>query len=325
MYKNTTIGKKCRCLLSNYTANDRSDILDGLLQKPKRIPSRFFYDQRGSALFDRICHLSEYYVTRTEASILDDIAPMMRNMLADVDCVVELGSGTSKKTKLILDALDKKQARYIPIDVSQIIVDVARSLCQRYENLHVTGIVDTYEAGLEHVKSMNTGKKLIMFLGSSIGNFEKKDASEFLSTIHSSMEIGDLLLIGIDLVKQKSILEKAYNDSLGITAEFNLNMLRRINAELGGQFTLDDFEHMAVYNEKERRIEMYLKSKRSHNVSIGDKIISFEKGELVCTEYSHKYSERDFAKMLRKVGFGTKNIWTDENQYFAVILAEARK
>jgi L-histidine Nalpha-methyltransferase len=324
MYKNATIGKKCRCLLSSYTT-DESDMLAGLFQKPKHIPSRFFYDQRGSALFDRICNLSEYYVTRTETDILESIAPLLRSMLADVDCIVELGSGMSKKTRLVLDALGKRPARYIPIDVSQTIMDVARDLCQRYNNLSVTGIVDTYEAGLEHVKSMNVGKKLVLFLGSSIGNFEKKDATKFLSTIRSSMEKGDVLLIGIDLVKQKSTIEKAYNDSLGITAEFNLNMLRRINAELAGQFILDDFEHVAVYNQKKRRIEMYLKSKRDHNVTIGDKTVSFEKDELVCTEYSHKYSKHDFTKMLHKAKYKTKNIWTDENQYFAVILAEAGK
>jgi L-histidine N-alpha-methyltransferase len=324
MYKNATIGKKCKCLLSSYTTNE-SDIITGLFKKPKHIPSRFFYDQRGSALFDRICQLSEYYVTRTETCILERVVPLMRNMLADVDCIVELGSGMSKKTRLILDALGKRPARYIPIDVSQTIMDVARNLCQRYDNLSVTGIVDTYEAGLEHVKNMNVGKKLVLFLGSSIGNFEKKDATKFLSAIRLSMENKDMLLIGIDLVKQKSTLEKAYNDSLGITAEFNLNMLRRINAELGGQFILDDFEHVAVYNQKKRRIEMYLKSKRNHDVSIGDKIVSFGKGELVCTEYSHKYSKHDFAKMLHKAKFKTKNIWTDENQYFAVILAEAEK
>lgn len=325
-YKKTTISKKCKCLLSTVSSSDdyAQEVHEGLSRTPKSISSRFFYDQRGSMLFERICDLPEYYVTRSEISILEGIGPQMQDVLRQTDSVVELGSGSSTKTRLVLDLFDPaKSVRYIPIDVSHVILDVARDLCEKYGNLHVTGIVDTYESGLRHVKNMDVGKKLVIFLGSSIGNFGKEDARQFLAGVFSSMNGGDHLLIGIDLVKDRSVLERAYNDSANVTGQFNMNILRRINDELGGKFVLENFEHVAIYDEEHQRIEMYLRSLKAHKVKI-EKLgmtVRFEEGETIHTEYSHKYNVPDFEAMLQDIGYGIKNVWKDENGYFALVLA----
>lgn len=325
-YEKTMISKKCKCLLSTTSSPDEyaQEIYEGLSGAKKSIPSKFFYDQRGSMLFERICELPEYYLTRTETMILGQAGPLLGRILQDTDCVVELGSGASTKTRLVLDLFGPdRNARYIPIDVSQVIVDVARDLCDAYKNLQVTGIVDTYESGLRHVKALDVGRKMVMFLGSSIGNFEMEEGRRFLADVLSSMNPGDRLLIGVDLVKDRAVLESAYNDAACVTGQFNLNVLRRINEELGGRFMLENFEHLAVYDGQNRRIEMYLKSLKAQSVRI-EKLgmtVSLGEGELIHTEYSHKYVAAEFEYMLDSLGFDVEHTWKDGNDYYALMLA----
>ena len=218
----------------------------------KSINPKFFYDKKGSDLFETICSLPEYYPTRTEISILKKLSNELSLYIDKNFRLVELGSGASVKTRLILDIFTKLQdvVEYFPIDISDILAESSEQLLQDYDNLRITGIIDTYEGGLEFLKTYDDKKNLIIFLGSSFGNFSPSTGYTFLKKINSTMKQGDLFLIGLDLVKNKKILESAYNDSDGITAKFNLNVLSRINNELDGDFNLQQFKHHSVYNEE---------------------------------------------------------------------------
>jgi len=205
-----------------------------LNQKQKSIPPKFFYDKKGSKLFEEICKLPEYYPTRTEISILTQLYDKLPSHLNGDFRLVELGSGSSKKTRILISIIKRlqKHIEYFPIDISKILKDSSKILLDDYENLHMTGIIDNYESGLEFIKNYDNKKNLIAFLGSSFGNFDYEYGLKFLQKINYSMKNNDLLLIGLDLVKDKTVLERAYNDSRGITAKFNLNVLSRINSEL---------------------------------------------------------------------------------------------
>jgi dimethylhistidine N-methyltransferase len=236
---------------------------------------------------------------------------------------VELGSGTSTKTRLILDVFKKFQKiEYFPIDISEILAESSEVLQSEYENLHITGIIDTYEGGLEFLKNYDTKKNLIIFLGSSYGNFAPDDGVQFLKKINSTMKPGDLFLIGLDLVKDSSILESAYNDSAGVTATFNLNVLSRINDELDADFDLDTFTHYSVYNEKSQRIEMYLKSLVNQSIVISKSgtTISLRKDELIHTEYSHKFKLSQINSLFEDAGFVVNHTWCDEKKHFSLTL-----
>ncbi|MBI1662645.1 MAG: L-histidine N(alpha)-methyltransferase, partial [Nitrosopumilus sp.] len=220
----------------------------------KFIHPKFFYDKKGSELFEKICSVLEYYPTRTEISILQKLQSELSSFLDENFRLVELGSGSSVKTRLILDLLNaQKTIEYVPIDISEILAESSEELLNDYKNLTITGIIDTYEGGLEFLKTYDDKKNLIVFLGSSFGNFSPIDGYKFLEKVYSTMKPGDLFLIGLDLVKDKTILESAYNDSKGITAKFNLNVLSRINDELDADFNLKNFSHYAIYNEKDQR------------------------------------------------------------------------
>jgi L-histidine Nalpha-methyltransferase len=300
------------------------EISYSLSQKEKFIHPKFFYDSKGSNLFEKICDLPEYYLTRTEIEILGSIKSELSKYLAGDFILVELGSGSSIKTRNLLEVLTAKQndVEYYPIDISNILKDSSINLHDEYENLKITGIIDQYETGLEFIRQLDHTGKLVAFLGSSLGNFDPKNGIEFLGKIHSSMRTGDLFLLGIDLEKDTKILEDAYNDSKGITANFNLNLLSRINRELEATFDSDKFEHLAIFNKKQKRIEMYLKSKINHEVFVSkiNLFLRFKKGELIHTEYSYKYTIPQIKKMAQKTGFRPVKIWTDKKNYFAVVL-----
>jgi dimethylhistidine N-methyltransferase len=275
-------------------------------------------------LFEKICSLPEYYPTRTEISILRKLQPELSSYIDKNFRLVELGSGTSVKTRLILDILTQLQEtiEYFPIDISEILTESSEELLKNYDGLHITGIIDTYEGGLEFLKNFDDKKNLIIFLGSSFGNFSPNDGFEFLQKIHSTMKSGDLFLIGLDLVKDKPILESAYDDSQGVTAKFNLNILSRINAELDADFNLKNFSHHAIYNEEKQRIEMYLKSlvNQSVIVSKSDLLLNLEKDELIHTEHSHKYQLSQIHELLDSVGFEIKHTWLDDDKHFSLTL-----
>lgn len=326
-YKKYQLNSKLEYFKKHYTKIEKSfadEISFSLSQQSKFINPKFFYDKKGSELFDKICNLPEYYPTRTEINILQNLKNELPQYLHDYFRLVELGSGSSVKTRLILDMLNQIQDKieYFPIDVSEILTESSSLLQQDFKELFITGIIDTYESGLEFLKNHDDKKNLIVFLGSSFGNFTISDGKEFLKKIHSTMKDDDLFLIGLDLVKDKTILENAYDDSQGITAQFNLNVLSRINDELDGDFNLNNFSHYAIYNENDQRIEMYLKSLIEQSVTISKANISFmlKKNELIHTEHSHKYTLPQIRELMHQTGFTIKNIWSDENNYFALTL-----
>ncbi|MBT8173450.1 MAG: L-histidine N(alpha)-methyltransferase [Nitrosopumilus sp.] len=300
------------------------EISFSLNRSGKFISPKFFYDKKGSDLFEKICTLPEYYPTRTEIMILNKLKDELPSFLDKTFRVVELGSGASVKTRIILDIFSKLcgDVEYFPIDISEILAESSEELLKDYENLHITGIIDTYEGGLEFLKNYDEKKNLILFLGSSFGNFPPKDGHEFLQKINSTMKKGDLFLIGLDLVKDKNILESAYDDSKGITAEFNLNVLSRINDELDADFNLNNFSHHSLYNETDQRIEMYLKSLVDQSVVISKSnlLLNLEKDELIHTEYSHKFRLSQIQKLLDDVGFEIKHTWLDDKSHFSLTL-----
>ncbi len=309
---------------SNIEKSFAEEIAFSLNENSKFISPKFFYDKKGSNLFESICSVPEYYPTRTEISILKKLEHDLPPYLNENVRLVELGSGASVKTRLILDVFTKLHANteYFPIDISEILTESSEQLLKDYPTLNITGIIDTYEGGLEFLQNYDDKQNLIIFLGSSFGNFSPEDGKIFLKKIFSTMKQGDLFLIGLDLVKDKKILESAYDDSQGITAKFNLNVLSRINDELDADFIISNFSHYSVYNENDQRIEMNLKSLTSQSIIIKKSNLSLnlDEGELIHTEYSHKYNPSQIKTLLCDIGFEIKNMWLDDKKYFSLTL-----
>ncbi len=300
------------------------EISFSLNRDSKYISPKFFYDKKGSDLFEKICSLPEYYPTRTEISILKKLWSELPPFIDDTFRLVELGSGASVKTRLILDVFTnlQKTTEYFPIDISEILAESSEKLLEDYDSLHITGIIDTYQGGLEFLKNYDDKKNLIIFLGSSFGNFSPSDGKNFLQKINSTMKSGDLFLIGLDLVKDSKILESAYNDAQGITAQFNLNVLSRINDELDADFDLNNFSHYSIYNKEDQRIEMYLKSLVNQSVIISKSnlLLGLKKDELIHTEHSHKFTLDQIQKLLTSTGFKINHTWLDEKTHFSLTL-----
>ena len=235
-----------------------------------------------------------------------------------------MGSGSSQKTRILISILERlhKQIEYFPIDISNILKESSAVLLDNYENLRVTGIIDNYESGLEFIKNYDDKKNLIAFLGSSFGNFEYKHGLEFLHKINSSMNNDDLFLIGLDLVKDKAVLERAYDDPQGVTARFNLNVLSRINSELDGDFNIDKFAHHSFYNENQNRIEIYIRSLENQIVNIpkAEMVLQIKRGELIHTENSHKYTIPKIKEIFSSTGFRIRDMWFDKKQHFCLAL-----
>lgn len=300
------------------------DVLEGLSRPQKRLPSKLFYDAYGSQLFDQITELEEYYPTRTEMGI------MQRNLDEIVDCLgsgcllVEYGSGSSLKTRILLEHA-RDLAGYVPIDISdEHLAATAESLSFDYPHIPIYPIHADYN---EDVTLPTLSKKpshiVVFFPGSTIGNFTPDEAHHFLQRIHDMCGSKGGLLIGVDLQKDTSVLERAYNDAHGVTAEFNLNMLRRINREMNGTFDLARFRHYAFYNLVKGRIEMHLVSMEDHQVCVAGVVIPFRSGETICTEYSYKYTLPAFAALATDAGFDVRRVWTDDHRYFSVQYLEA--
>lgn len=301
------------------------EVRSGLLSKPKRLPPTLFYDAAGSALFERITELPEYYPTRTERSILERHSDdMLQHAGAGLE-LVELGSGSSTKTHLLLQALLHRQPQgiYAPIDVSASALDQAKAaLAATFPQLEVRPIHADYLEGLATVARDGT-RHLVLFLGSTIGNFDPGDATAFLRSVREALRPGDALLIGMDLAKAPSILLPAYDDGLGITARFNLNVLARLNREWGADFRLETFRHVALWNELESRIEMHLESQAPQTVPL-DALgleISLEAGERIHTENSYKFRPGRGEAILQDAGWRLERTWTDDQCWFALHLA----
>ncbi|MEP7146303.1 MAG: L-histidine N(alpha)-methyltransferase, partial [bacterium] len=282
------------------------DVKIGLTSERKFLLPKYFYDSAGSELFEQICSTEEYYPTRTEISILKNLSDDISERNSDKNLIVELGSGSSVKTDHILSSFCRKRdyLRYVPIDVSDILIDSSKVLVEKYKNLFITGIISFYEEGLEFIVSRDNSPKLIFFLGSSIGNFTEAEAIEFMKMLKDHMSNEDRLLIGFDMVKERKILVDAYNDSQGFTSLFNMNILERINNELDGRFDVSKFEHRGVFNEERSRMEMHLLAKENMEVEI-KKVnlkINFVKGEKIHTENSYKFTYDMINKLAEKSG-----------------------
>jgi len=297
----------------------RDEVIGGLRRRPKKLPAKFLYDRRGSELFDRICGLREYYPTRTETGILARCADQIA-ALCGPDCLlIELGSGSSTKTRLLLDRM-REPAAYVPVDIARDqLHDAANALSAGYPGLEIIPVCADYTDGIRLPSPSREGRKTVMFFpGSTIGNFEPYEALVFLRQFAAAGRSGDALIIGVDLRKPRAILERAYNDGEGVTAEFNLNVLRRINREFDAHFDLERFAHRAVYNERAGRIEMHLVSRIEQTVAAGGVELSFRAGEWITTEHSYKYTLDGFQILARAAGFKVRRIWTDHRRWFSV-------
>jgi dimethylhistidine N-methyltransferase len=301
------------------------DVDRGLSSVPKYLPCIYFYDYQGSVLFEKICDLPEYYLTGAEASILRAYSEEITSHLPPGSALVELGSGSCVKTEYLIEELLVRYGKvtYSPIDISRkMLKESARSLIERYEDLEVISVAAEYREGIRQIEMRMDRPKLILWLGSSIGNFEPDEAVVFLKSIVELLAPEDLFLIGFDLDKEKSILEHAYNDDAGVTARFNLNLLARINRQLEGEFDLDLFRHEAVYNQEKSRVEMFLVSLRDQEVSIADcgRRYAFKKGERIHTENSHKFSLKAIESISRRAGMRIVKQWLDDMEYFCLTL-----
>ncbi|MEM9801821.1 MAG: L-histidine N(alpha)-methyltransferase [Planctomycetota bacterium] len=302
-----------------------TDVARSLSRNPKRIDCRWLYDARGSEIFDAICELDDYYPTRAEAEILGARSDDIVDLVHDDAVFVELGSGSSIKTRRLLDAFfrERDTLEYVPIDISRAALESsARDLLDDYDDLEVTGIVGEYERGFEWMEERKDREKLIVWLGSTIGNFDREAAKAFLSRLRRHMTDRDRLLIGVDLRKDRDVLERAYDDSEGVTADFTLNVLERMNRELGGHFDVDGFEHNAVYQEDEGRVVLSLESKRDQTVRVDDVDLdlTFAEGERIHVEDSYKYSFEEIDDLARSSGFEVAERWLDGESRFSVNL-----
>ena len=310
---------KTRAARSSETQAFLEEALDGLRQAQKTLPCKYFYDRRGSELFDQICELPEYYPTRTEAGIMADNVAEMAALFGPDCLLIEYGSGSSTKTRILLDHLPHL-AGYVPMDISrEHLYRTADGLAAVYPALDILPLCADYTAEFalpEQRRAVQS--RAVYFPGSTIGNFHRDEAAVFLKRIADVCGPGGGLLIGVDLRKSPRVLEPAYDDAQGVTAAFNLNLLHRLNVELDGDFDLDGFAHLAVYNEQIGRIEMHLRSLAVQLAHLGGEEVWFGKGETIWTECSYKYSLPEFADLAASAGFAVQKVWTDPAENFSI-------
>ncbi len=296
----------------------RAAVVEGLSQPQKRISSKYFYDERGSKLFEQITELPEYYPTRTETALLRAHAKEFAELIGPNASLVEFGSGSSTKVRILLDALEDPSA-YVPIDISRDhLIESAKGLADAYPDLMVVPVAADYTQPLELPEIPNEVVRIGFFPGSTIGNFSYAEAVNFLRTAATELGTDNGLLIGVDLKKDAAILHAAYNDAAGVTAEFNLNMLRHINDELGADFDLDSFAHEARWQADEGRIEMHLVSKCEQTVRVDGHTFEFDEAESIHTEDSHKYTIDEFHALAAEAGWRAYRHWTDDDNLFSI-------
>jgi L-histidine Nalpha-methyltransferase len=296
------------------------DVLEGLHSIPKHLPAKYFYDAAGSRLFERITDLPEYYPTRSEIRILRRHAADIANMIPSGAALVEFGSGSSKKARILLKAAAPKLSAYVPVDIcGEMIEQEAAELRPDFPHLKVLPVTADICKPFEMPREAKDAPARIGFFpGSTIGNFEPHEAAAFLRNAANILGRGATLIIGVDLIKPADVLNAAYNDAEGVTAQFNLNLLTRINRELGGTFRLDSFEHHAFYNRERHRVEMHLASLKRQKVKVAGDTIDFRIGETIHTENSYKYSIESLSALARGVGWLPTGVWTDSRKYFSI-------
>ncbi len=315
--------------LLDTSAIEKDDVIEaiaGLKSTPKSIPPRYFYDRLGSQLFEQICQLPEYYPTRTEASILKQYASEIVSLTEAVE-LVELGSGSSTKTRFILDAYKQsdRPLYYTPVDVSDSILKLsAKDLLLEYPLLKIQGKVATYSQALEQLSSYSLGRRTIIFLGSSIGNFNSHQCDRFITQLTKALNPGDYFLLGIDLQKSSDILNAAYNDASGTTAAFNLNILQHLNNRFEGNFDLNLFRHQAIYNIALHQIEMYLISLQAQSLRLNklDLTVDLKPGEAILTEISRKFNLTQMKQYLGDRNLNLIQTYTDPQQWFGLLLCQ---
>ena len=294
------------------------DVIAGLGARPKHLPPKYFYDEAGSLLFEAITELPEYYPTRCELSILREHAGEIARLLPERAALVEFGSGSSRKARILLDAAPAVAA-YVPVDISSaLLATEAARLRGDYPRLAVLPVSADFSQPFRLPQSLAGLSRVGFFPGSTIGNFEQHQASAFLHHAADILGEGAMLIVGVDLVKDAKVLNAAYNDAAGVTAKFNLNLLVRINRELAADFDLAGFCHQAFYNSERRRIEMHLASRRRQQVSVCGRMIEFRTGETIHTESSYKYTIESFGALARGSGWTPLTAWTDSQGYFSV-------
>jgi dimethylhistidine N-methyltransferase len=294
-------------------------IVDGLRLPEKMISPKYFYDERGSQLFDQITHLPEYYPTETELGIMSDNMDEIAGVVGSEASLIEFGSGSGRKTRILLENLDELAA-YVPVDISEDhLLASARKRQDEFPHIEVLPVVADFTHPFDlPTPAVMPRRNIVYFPGSTIGNFTHDEAIELLAVMHAEAREHGAVLIGVDLQKDPQIIERAYNDSAGVTAEFNLNMLRHLNREFGADFKLEAFSHSAEYNREEGRVELRLVSSETQEITIGDEEILIEKDEAIVTEYSHKYTLDGFAAMAERAGLQIDRVWTDADQLFSV-------
>lgn len=298
---------------------EMQELVAGLSEDQKTISPKYFYDERGSQLFDKITELPEYYLTDAELDIMRMYVDEMADLIGKTASLIEFGSGSSLKTRILLQNLDELAA-YVPVDISeQHLYASAQQLRGEFPGIDIRPVVaDFTKTFTLPTPTIMPVKNVVYFPGSTIGNFEHDVAMDLLRVMHEEAGEHGALLIGVDLQKDPDIIDRAYNDEAGVTAEFNLNMLRHLNNEFGANFDLDSFEHSAVYDEDEGRVVIELISQADQTFELADREFELADGEAILTEYSHKYTLRGFAEMAAEAGFTVEKVWTDPEQLFSV-------
>jgi len=295
-----------------------NDVIQGLSSSQKSLPCKYFYDEAGSNLFEAICDLDEYYITRTELKLIEKIKFELADMIGSNAAIIEPGAGAGIKIQTLLSALNSP-ALYVPTDISaDFLFYSAQKIQQQFPDLEVMPIQGDFNQPFEWVGKKELTNRVMFFPGSTIGNFTPSQAMAFLTNQAKLVGKDGAIIIGFDLVKPIERLEAAYNDNKGVTAEFNKNLLSRINNELGGDFDLNQFEHQAIFNVQQSRIEMHLKSKTNQSVSINQQSFNFSKNESIHTENSYKYSQQDFVLLALKAGLKSEKHWVDENNLISI-------
>jgi L-histidine N-alpha-methyltransferase len=299
--------------------SDELDILAGLNREPKQISPKYFYDEAGSLLFEEICEQPEYYPTRTELDVLNRNITELADLVGPKASIIEFGSGSSLKTRLLLRHL-REPAAYVPVDISrEQLANSAASLSSDFPAIEVLPVCADFTRPFDLPSPrVDPLRNLVFFPGSTIGNFEKTAALDLLRVMREEAKDDGALLIGVDIVKPREILEPAYNDAAGVTADFNLNLLTRLNREHDANFELKAFEHSAIFDEKNSRIEMRLISVKKQQIEVAGERFDFDEGEYIVTEHSHKYSMDEFESMARRAGFSREAVWLDADELFSV-------
>jgi L-histidine Nalpha-methyltransferase len=294
------------------------EVKQGLRKTSKSLPCKYFYDQTGSELFEEICELDEYYITRTELALLNKIEKQLSQLIGKNAVIIEPGAGAGIKIRQLLTALNTPLT-YVPMDISKdFLFYSAKVIQQQFPDMEIIPIQGDFTQPVEWQGTEQHNNRIVFFPGSTIGNFEKLEAIEFLRNMHHLIGEDGALIIGVDLIKDQQILESAYDDNQGVTAKFNKNLLTRINQELSGDFNLDQFSHEARLNHSHQRIEMHLVSDLNQTVTIDQEQFEFQEGESIHTENSHKYSLESFTAMAEAAGFNVIKTWTDEQDFFSI-------